>query len=504
MNPGGVRPRILIVEDEAITAADLQESIQRLGYESVGIVNSGAKAVDAAREQSPDVVLMDVSLKGTMDGVAAAEAILKNWNIPVVFITGNPNQATLMRASAAGAYGYILKPFRPTDLNATILVALQQHSLVRELFSERTWLRTVLESLNDGVIATDVEGYVRYLNHAAQELTGYSVGEALGRPIEELYRLTTMCNEPVGQCQLRRALSTKAPVRKGRFLMHAWDGRIIAIEDAASPIESAGQVIGAVTVLVDITERLRGEDELAVERERLEEEMHQTSQQLGETRGELLALSGQLIQAQEEERKRVARELHDDLNQRAAIAGMELERIEPLLPPGDDKAHHFLREARQHIARLSAGLREVSHRLHPGAVEDLGLGVALRMLVDEYREHGVDVSFVRESDARELSREAATALYRIAQESLRNAWKHAPGAPVRVILEEAGGELRLQIEDAGPGFEREKLRGKRGLGLLSMEERVRLIGGILLVRSKPGYGTTILVRVPIPHSTGVA
>jgi PAS domain S-box-containing protein len=497
MSPATQQTRVLIVEDEAVTAADLQATLQALGHEVIGTVNSGAAAVSVARDCSPDVILMDIRLRGSMDGIAAAEQIRKHSDVPVVFITANLDEEVLLRASAAGAYGYVLKPFRKNDLNATILVALQQHQFTRELFSQQTWLRTVLQSLSDGVIATDVEGRVRYLNPSGEALLGWSLGDALGKPVEDVYKLTTLTSEPVQVADLRDALYSGSTAGKNRFLLQARDGRQVPIEDAASPIEASGQVIGAVAVFVDITERIRAEHEREVERERLEEQVHLTSEALGETRAELRALSGHLIKAQEEERRRVARELHDDLNQRSAIAEMQLERIIPLIPAEDERVHHLLRDVRQQISRLSAGLREVSHRLHPAVVEDLGLAAALRSLVDEFRENGFEVTCMAPRVTQDLPIDIATALYRIAQEALRNAFKHARGAPVRVSLEETGRELRLKIEDAGPGFDLNSVRGKGGLGLLSMQERARLAGGSLLLRTRPGDGTLVIVRVPL-------
>jgi signal transduction histidine kinase len=291
-------------------------------------------------------------------------------------------------------------------------------------------------------------------------------------------------------------LDTASPVAKSRFLLHAPNGRVIAIEDAASTVEVAGEVVGAVTIFVDISDRIRAERELELERERLEEQVQVTSQALGETRAELKALSGHLMQAQEEERRRVARELHDDLNQRAAIAEIELERLAAVLPEQDQRVHRLAGAVREQIRRLSNGLREVSHRLHPAIVEDLGLPAALRALISEYRENGMDVNFVAGSAASDLPLDIATTLYRTAQEAVRNASRHAPDAPVRVVLERTSEEVRVQVEDAGPGFDLEQVRGK-GLGLLSMQERARLVGGTLLLRTRPGEGTLILVRVPL-------
>jgi PAS domain S-box-containing protein len=489
--------RILIVEDEPVVAADLQTSLEGLGYQIVGVENAGADAVRSARQSRPDLVLMDIGLKGSMDGIAAAEAIHTNSNTPVVFLTGDSKEETMVRASSAGPYGYLLKPFRTKELNATILVALQQHRLGRELFTEQTWLRTMLQSLSDGVMATDAHGLVRYINPAGEALTGCSLAAALGKPIEEVYRLTTMENTPVDLCQLRIALRTRSPVAKRRFLMHSCEDRVLPIEDAASPVLVGGDVVGAVTVFFDISEQIRKERELEIERDRLAERIQLTTEALGNTRAELRALSGHLITAQEEERRRVARELHDDLSQRAALAAMELERIAPLLSGKSKNCQNALQIVRQQIAELSDGLRDVSHRLHPSVIEHLGLAEALSTLVNDYRRNGVDASFLARDVAADVPLSTGTTLYRIAQEALRNASKYAAGAPVRVTLEQISAELRLRIEDAGPGFDVNQVRAKGGLGLLNLQERARLVGGTLLLRTRPGDGTMILVRVPL-------
>lgn len=496
----GQRPRILIVEDQAVTAADLRDSLETLGYHIVATVDTGSKAVRVARESSPDVVLMDIRLRGSMDGIAAADEIRKQWNVPVVFVTATADEDVLQRASVAGAYGYLLKPFRPNELNAAILVAMQRHRLARELFTEQTWLRTVLESLSDAVIATDGEGRVRYMNAAAEALLGVCFAQVGGQPIEDVARLTTVSNQPIEAPPLRHALRTNSAVEKGRFLMRSWDGRVVPVENSASPIQASGAVIGAVSVIVDITERIRRERELELERERLAEEVQTTAEALGHTRTELRALADHLMTAQEDERRRVARELHDDLSQRAAVADIDLQGLAALLPHDDEKGRQILMSVRQKIGELSTVLREISHRLHPAAVEDLGLGPALRALVTDYCESGVDATLVARSHSLDLPLNVATALYRIAQEALRNAAKHAKGAPVKVVLERYEGEVLLRIEDDGPGFDLSRVRGKGGLGLLSMQERARLVGGMFMLHCIPGDGAVVTVRVPLPVS----
>ncbi len=497
--PNGNRPKILVVEDEQVTALDLQRSLTGLGYEVTAVTHSGQKALQLTEQFCPDLVLMDIQLKGTVDGISAANQIRDRWQIPVVFVTANANNETLARAQATGAYGYLVKPFRPRELNATILVALHQHRLARELFAESSWLMTILKSLSDGVIATDAEGRVRYLNPVAEALTGWTHGEAVGQAIEEIYPQTTMGGEPIKQCQLRKVLASAAPVDKQQFLLHTKQGRSVPIEDAAAPILERGQVRGAVTVFRDITERLRREQQQEKERGRLEEQVHVTSEALGHTRAELRALSGHLLAAQEEERRRIARELHDDFAQRAVMMEMQAERLAQRLPSGDGEAQQSLGSLRAQISALAQGLRETSHRLHPSILEDLGLPVALRSLVMDYQENGIDIVLRVRDVSQPIPLDTATAFYRITQEGLRNAAKHAADAPVRVTLAEADSELQLTVEDDGPGFDWNQIRVKGGLGLLSMQERARLAGGMLLLRTAPGEGTLISVRAPLPR-----
>ena len=139
----------------------------------------------------------------------------------------------------------------------------------------------------------------------------------------------------------------------------------------------------------------------------------------------------------------------------------------------------------------------MSHRLHPSIIADLGLEAALRSLVEQEREAGLDIGFSARNVPASIPLESATALYRIAQEGLRNASKHAPGAAVRTTLSHDKGELQLRIQDTGPGFPPVEVRHRGELGLISMQERARLAGGHLLLSSHSGEGTVLLVRVPL-------
>lgn len=492
------RTRVLIAEDEQMVAMDIEQALLSLGYEVAGIAESGRNAVRLAEECAPDLVLMDIRLKGKVDGVTAAAEIRRRWQIPVVFVTANTNDDTLVRAKAASPYGYIIKPFRLKELNATIVVAMHQHRLVQEMFAEHTWLSTVLGSISDAVVAADAMGTVRYLNPIGESMTGWTLAEATGKTIEEIHRVTTLEGAVVPQCQLRKSILAMVPTGKQRYLLRGRQGHVLPIEEAAAPILNMGRAIGAVTVFRNIAETLYQERRQEEERDRLEEQVQSASLALGQTRAELRSLSGHLITAQEEERRRIARELHDDFGQRLAIMDMCAERLARQLGNPGQEAQRELATMREQIRALDSGMREVSHRLHPSVLADIGLPAALRALVEDFRLGGEEASLRVSEGFGEISLEIATALYRIVQEALRNVVKHAPGAPIRLDLSETGQEIRLSIEDAGPGFNINKVRSKGGLGLLSMQERARLAGGTLKVQTDIGTGTLLVICIPRP------
>lgn len=490
------RPRLLIVEDERIVAADLEAILDSLGYDVLGSVESARKAIREAEQSRPDLVLMDIQLEGSMDGIAAAEEIRHRHSIPIVFLTANANEETLARAKATAPYGYVVKPFRANDLNATIRVALNQHHLAKHLFAEHTWLVTTLGSLSDGVIATDEQGRVRYMNSAAEQFTGRSLAKSTGEPIEEVYPLCNIYNEPLTECQVRKALAAATPIGKERFLLTYRDGRKIPVEDSAAPIIREGRVAGAVTVFTDITDRLRREREQEIERDRLEEEVHVATEALGQTRSELRALSGHLMAAQEEERRRIGRELHDDFGQRTAVLGWQLEQLSQMAP-FEGQSKNLVEVIRSEMTKLAKGISDTSHRLYPSVLNDVGLVAGIRELVESFQEGGLDVSFENDRAQVELPLDISTALYRITQEALRNLTKHCAGAAARITLSETDDALLLTIEDSGPGFDLASTRAAGGLGLISMQERARVAGGTMRLRTAPGKGTEIAVEIPL-------
>ncbi|MCC0179742.1 response regulator [Waterburya agarophytonicola K14] len=180
---------ILIVEDESIVAQDLQGILEDLGYSAPEIADCGKLAIEKAARLNPSLILMDIRLIGAMDGIDAAEIIQGDYDIPVVYLTAHSDANTLTRAKHSCPYGYILKPFQEKELYTTIEIALYKHQMQKQLKQRANWLGAILESIGDGVITTDIENNITFINCTAENITGWSFTEAIGKKLPEVLRL---------------------------------------------------------------------------------------------------------------------------------------------------------------------------------------------------------------------------------------------------------------------------------------------------------------------------
>jgi len=239
----------------------------------------------------------------------------------------------------------------------------------------------------------------------------------------------------------------------------------------------------------------------ALARKRADEALSAKEQSLRRAKERLRQLAAKLLQAQEEERRRVAREMHDDWTQRLAILGIDAAKLERHL--GTKKvALPLLRAMQEQLVSLSEDVHSLSRQLHPSILDDLGLVESLRSECASFaRREGIAVDYRPAEVPANLPKDVALCVYRVAQEALRNVAKHAAVKGASVTLGVTGPELMLRIRDEGAGFDPENVRAQPGLGLSSVEERVQLVQGRLTIDSAPGRGTTVEVRVPL---TGLA
>lgn len=256
---------ILVVEDENIVAKDIQISLRKLGYAVPAIATSGRSAIEKAAEFSPDLVLMDIHLKGDMDGVEAGKELHARFNVPVIYLTAYSDENTLERAKLTEAVGYLLKPFKARELHTMIQMALSKHRMERKLKEHEQWLAAVLKSIGDAVIATDIKGVVTFMNPVAEIMTGWSQEHALGRDSTEVFPIVDDQTRTVIENSVNEVLQygkTACIIPEQRLLINR-NGKEIPITKCAAPIQGdTGDVTGVVLAFQDITQRQRAEAEI--------------------------------------------------------------------------------------------------------------------------------------------------------------------------------------------------------------------------------------------------
>ncbi len=255
--------RILVVEDESLVARDIQNMLRSLGYEVTGVVASGEQAIQKASASAPDLVLMDIVLKGEIDGITAAEKLWEEYGIPVIYLTAYADDTTFERAKLTKPFGYLLKPFEERELQTTIEMALYKSKMEMRLREREQWLSTILRSIGDGIIAADARGRIEFMNPLAEQLTGWTQGEALERPLGDVFgtgaerALGESAGSPGG------VASGPALLVAGEAMLSSRGGGTIPIELTSAPIIDGNmRTRGNVHVFRDITRRKESEDQL--------------------------------------------------------------------------------------------------------------------------------------------------------------------------------------------------------------------------------------------------
>jgi PAS domain S-box-containing protein len=240
--------RIMVVEDEQITAADIEDMLTGLGYAVTAAVASGEEALRQAAEDPPDLVLMDIRLKGNSDGIDTALQLRQRFDIPVIYLTAHADQETLTRAKLAEPLGYLVKPFQETDLQASLEMALHKSEVDRVARRKEEWLSSTLSAMGEGVLCVDGSGEVTYINPAAEEWTGWKAGEALGSSVTEVFRVMDRQSRQPSERLILRALRDAQLVEiPESSVLLARNGMERVIAGNVAPIyDHLGRVSGAV------------------------------------------------------------------------------------------------------------------------------------------------------------------------------------------------------------------------------------------------------------------
>jgi signal transduction histidine kinase/ABC-type uncharacterized transport system substrate-binding protein len=356
--------------------------------------------------------------------------------------------------------------------NALLRKAADEARISSELLK-----RAILNSLSSGVVVLDERGTIVSANPQWSEFArnggeGFNSKLGVGSSYLNACRTAVLDGDPsaIQRLQGIEAVLTGA---QAKFSMEwLWPGRSGARHSLMTVTPLSNLLPGCVITHTDITERKQEE------RERLE-------------------LSGQLIHAQEDERSRLARELHDDFNQRLAMLAVDLERASQAIADSPSECGERLHELWHRATEIGDDLHSLSHRLHSSTLETLGLVLGLSSLCHEFTEQqGIQVDFANENITRGIDPEVALCLFRIVQEALRNVKKHSGANRAEVRLRGEGEQLYLSVSDAGTGFDVHASRNRAGLGIRSMEERLRFVGGRMEITATRNHGTTLNVCIP--------
>jgi PAS domain S-box-containing protein len=333
-------------------------------------------------------------------------------------------------------------------------------------------LQTLVANSPFGIMVGGKDHRVRFCNPAFQRMFLYGSDEVIGRDPDEL----------VGLPENAEATDISRRVLSGEVVhvtttRRRKDGGKINVELHAIPLISGDEFAGCFGIYQDITDRVESE-------------------------AKLRALRGRLTRVEDEERARIARELHDDIGQQLALLTLQLEELHRKASRDAPSLATRLETSKQLTVRLSADVNRLSHGLHPSQLALLGLTKTLSGFCEEFaRQNPIAIDFQTDAIPK-LSAEVTTCLYRVAQEAIRNAARHSGAGRVRLELVARSGAIWLRVSDEGRGFDRAATEGGSGLGLVSMTERVRSVGGELSVRSEVGRGTRIEVSIPLMQDAG--
>jgi PAS domain S-box-containing protein len=345
---------------------------------------------------------------------------------------------------------------------------------IRRIVAGQQPFRAIADAAPAMLRVADTEGRCTYLNRGWLDFTGR-------RPEEESGNGWSDAVHPDDRRRVRETFQRAVADRSSftiEYRLRRRDGEYRCMRDSGAPwYDARGRVAGYVNSVVDVSDRRRAEDTLR-------------------------ELGGRLIAAQEEERRRIARELHDDVSQRLALLSVEIEHLELHRGQVGDRSDRW-KALSQAAAGIATDLHRISHRLHPSRLDALGLVAAISGFCQElWSQQSLQVRFTHLAVPRAIPSDVALCLYRIVQEALQNVIKHSGGMEAEVHLEGSGEGLLLRIADPGGGFAPERREGV-GLGLLSMRERVRSLGGDIVVQTAPGRGTRIGVRIALQPTMAI-
>ncbi len=476
------RFKILIVEDDILVAEDIKQCLHNSKYFVTSIVDSGQKALTKIKESPPDLILMDIVLKGKMNEIETAQRISSQFDIPIMYISAYSGDDILQQAKSTQPYGYIIKPINDKELLITIEIALNKYrekkNIERHLFESETKYNQLIENINDSIVLLDEKGIISFVNDNFLDLIGYTQEELIGQSIKEFLEkgsLDKYIKQGVKKKEEKSQLSEIVWKRK--------NGQKIITRASLEIIYEENIFKGWAMVLTDITEHRRVEEELI------------------RSQVELRRLYQYLQNVREKEGKLIAREIHDELGQALTALKIDVSYLSRKFLKDIKNKEQFLKKMKSMSELIDDTIKtvqKISAELRPRLLDDLGLVPAIEWYAEDFKERTkIDCQADLDFDSIELDPDCSTAIFRIFQEAMTNIARHAEATKVKIRLKKVNGNLEIQISDNGKGIKEADIYSPNSLGLIGMRERIRPFNGDLKLYVPKSGGTTLSVSLPI-------
>jgi len=517
------RPRILLADDNA----DMRDYVQRLlseEYEVEAVVD-GEAALNAARKRRPDLIVSDIMMP-RLDGFGILQAVRADnslKSIPTILLSARAGEEARIQGLSSGADDYIVKPFSARELLARVkshLAIAQVRGEVTELENklrlDTERLAAIVACSDDAIISKNLDGVITTWNQGAERIFGYTAEEAIGQPITLIIPANRRDEE----------VEILARLRRGEIVDHFQtvrmrkDGTTLDISVTISPLkDSTGRIIGAAKVARDISKQKQAEQVLRESEERyrklaksLDTEVRARTNELEVRNADVLQQSAQLrdlsrrlLQAQEDERRHIARELHDSAGQTLTVLGMNLAHLGQDVQDLSPEVAKQVQDSEALVQQLHQEIRTTSYLLHPPLLEESGLLSALSWYIQGLSERSkLNIQLTISEDFGRLPDDMELLVFRVVQECLTNIHRHSGSKTVSIQLARTEDAVTVDIQDQGHGMSPAKLAEvnshSAGLGIRGMRERLRQFDGSMNIESDSS-GTRVSVTIPL-ESTG--
>ena len=490
---------ILIVEDERIVARDIQEAMTDAGYDVIAIASSAEEVFTVLRERRPDVILMDIRIRGDRDGMEVAKEVRERYRIPVIYLTAHADEATLDRARRTEPYGYLLKPVKIVETRIAVEIALYKSKLERRERERERWHTTTLECVADAVISVDGGGITTFMNRAAEELLGITRGNAVGFPIADTLRLSSALADGPPHSLDPETLERLGDVE--HVLLRRADGKRCEVRVRPAKVVDDGAILGTVIAFHDVTDERRIQRQ--VDRA---ERMNTVSTMLfglvvhvnnclavvaANTSFAMEELAAYHLAPSEAGRDLVARLLTDTQSAAARIQKLIVDlRAFAHAPTDKLQGPSDVSEAIQSALGAASGAFASGARVETQLAEGLSVGVERQRLVQMFLNLIINAAQAIEQDEREAH-----------VVSIRS---RAVDGSVVVEVQDSGVGIPEDVRERifEPFFSTREVGAGVGLGLAVCTRIAASVGGTIEVASGVQRGALLRVTLPSHRSAG--